>query len=398
MRLSPDGRVLRFTVSDKNDHTHTLWEVRTDGSHLRQLLAGWTYSADVCCGSWTPNGKYFVFQAARDGVASFWVIRETGDPWRKSSHEPVLLTQGEMSAEAPLPSLDGKKIFFIGALQRGELTRYDAKTHAFAPYLSGISAEGVSFSKDGQRVAYVSYPSGMVWQSRIDGSDRRQLTFSPMQAGLTQWSPDGSQIAFGAKMPGELSHIYVVPVEGGDPEQLTSGDCEEADPSWSPDGRFIAFSCGGTSLLQRANDGFLRTVEVKTRQVTDVQGGAGLFSPRWSPDGRYLLGGTVTVDKVKLYDFTTRKWQDLFSGRWDYPTWSRDGKCIYFSNHWDPKVPVNRICLADRRMEHIVDLIEGGDLVNANYGWWTGLAPDDSILDLRDTSVDEIYALDVKFP
>ena len=32
------------------------------------------------------------------------------------------------------------------------------------------------------------------------------------------------------------------------------------------------------------------------------------------------------------------------------------------------------------------------------FGWWTGLAPDDSILELRDTSVEEIYALGVKFP
>jgi hypothetical protein len=29
---------------------------------------------------------------------------------------------------------------------------------------------------------------------------------------------------------------------------------------------------------------------------------------------------------------------------------------------------------------------------------WTGLAPDGSILALRDTSTEEIYALDVKFP
>ena len=398
MRLSPDGHLLRFSVSDKTNFNSTLWEVRPDGSHLRQLLASWSYSANVCCGSWTPDGKYFVFQSRHDGVASLWAIREAGDPSHKVSHEPVLLTQGEMSEEAPLPSLDGKKVFFIGAVPRGELTRYDPKTHAFSQYLSGISAEGVSFSKDGQRIAYVSYPGGTVWQSRIDGSDRHQLTFSPMQAGLTHWSPDGSEIAFGAGLPGQHPHVYVVPVEGGDPRQLTSGDCDENDPSWSPNGRFIAFTCGGTTLLQQAIDGVLRTVDVKTRQVTDVPDSVGLFSPRWSPDGRYLMAGTTTVDKVRLYDFTTRKWQDLFSGRWDYPTWSRDGKCVYYANHWDPKVPVNRICLADRRMEHIVDLITGGDLVYAHSGWWTGLAPDDSILELRDTSVQEIYALDVKFP
>jgi Tol biopolymer transport system component/predicted Ser/Thr protein kinase len=398
MRFSQDGRLLRFSVSDKTNRTSSLWEVRPDGSHLRQLLAGWSYSSNVCCGSWTPDSKYFVFQSWRDGVASLWAIREAGDLWRKVSDEPVLLTQGEMSEEAPLPSLDGKKVFFIGALQRGELARYDAKANVFAPYLSGISAEAVDFSRDGQRIVYVSYPSGIVWQIRIDGSDRRQLTFSPMQAALTRWSPDGSEIAFGAELPGQHSHIYIVPAEGGDPKQLTSGNCDETDPSWSPDGRFIAFACGGTTLLQQAKDGVLRILNVKTQQVTDVPDSVGLYSPRWSPDGRYLLAGTTTVNKVRLYDFTTRNWQDLFTGRWGYPTWSHDSKCVYFSNHWDPKVPVNRICLADRHMEHIVDLITGGELVYGRFGWWTGLAPDDSILELRDTSVQEIYALDVKFP
>jgi hypothetical protein len=37
--------------------------------------------------------------------------------------------------------------------------------------------------------------------------------------------------------------------------------------------------------------------------------------------------------------------------------------------------------------------------VEAFGSWeWTGLAPDGSILALRDTSTQEIYALDVKWP
>ena len=37
-------------------------------------------------------------------------------------------------------------------------------------------------------------------------------------------------------------------------------------------------------------------------------------------------------------------------------------------------------------------------LANAAPTFWTGLAPDDSPLCLRDTSIWEIYALDVKLP
>src|SRR5882724_12147643 len=50
-----------------------------------------------------------------------------------------------------------------GALARGELARYDTKSAEFVPFLSGISADSVSFSKDGQWVAYVSFPEGTLW-------------------------------------------------------------------------------------------------------------------------------------------------------------------------------------------------------------------------------------------
>jgi len=70
------------------------------------------------------------------------------------------------------------------------LTRYDLKSGRFESYLGGISAEYVSFSKDGQWVAYVAYPEGTLWRSKMDGSERLQLTYAP-QALMPRWSPDG---------------------------------------------------------------------------------------------------------------------------------------------------------------------------------------------------------------
>jgi hypothetical protein len=43
-------------------------------------------------------------------------------------------------------------------------------------------------------------------------------------------------------------------------------------------------------------------------------------------------------------------------------------------------------------------LVEAGPLVSGRFGWWTGLAPDGSMLALRDISLQEIYALDLKLP
>ena len=202
LRFSTDEKILRFSVYNTKIEASSLWEAWTDGSHVRQLLAGWNPRANECCGNWTSDGKYFIFEANRDGIRNLWVMREKGDLWRKTSREPMQLTVGEMNSQAPLPSKDGTKVFFIGATRHSELVRYDTKSDAFAPYLGGISAEGVTFSPDGKRIAYVSYPEGGLWVSNTDGSDRRELTFSPTEVGLPHWSPDGKQIAFTSREPG----------------------------------------------------------------------------------------------------------------------------------------------------------------------------------------------------
>jgi len=80
-----------------------------------------------------------------------------------------------------------------------------------------------------------------------------------------------------------------------------------------------------------------------------------------------------------------------------YPAWSHDGKCIYFRSD-GKSASAYRICLSDRKVEHIADLAGAGDLPNRRLDLWTGLGPDDSILALRDIGTQEIYALDVHFP
>jgi len=66
----------------------------------------------------------------------------------KAKEAPVHLTVGPMDFLGPVPSKDGKKLFVIGWQGRSELTRYDLKSQQFVPFMSGISADGPSFSKD----------------------------------------------------------------------------------------------------------------------------------------------------------------------------------------------------------------------------------------------------------
>src|SRR5205823_10547206 len=63
-RWSPDGNRLRFSVHTQAAGT-SLWQVEADGKNLHPLLSGWNNPPAECCGSWTLDGKYFLFQSQR---------------------------------------------------------------------------------------------------------------------------------------------------------------------------------------------------------------------------------------------------------------------------------------------------------------------------------------------
>ena len=126
-----------------------------------------------------------------------------------------------------------------GSVRRRQRSAHaNRREHGLRDYL-GISAEQLSFSRDGQWLTYVTYPESVIWRSRIDGTQRQQLTLPPLQAAVPQWSPDGRLIAFQGRMPGGKEHLYVIPAEGGGPEAITRRGA--AAPTWSPDGNSLIF-------------------------------------------------------------------------------------------------------------------------------------------------------------
>ena len=241
LRWSPDQAKLRFTLRDINTQTSSLWEVSPDGSRLHPLLPGWNNPPSECCGSWTPDGKYFVFQSARNGRTDIWAIREKGGLLRRPAGEPIQLTTGPLDFSGSLPSKDGQRLFVIGSQPRGELVRYDLKSKQFVPYLSGISVEGVDVSRDGAWLTYVTFPERTLWRNRVDGTESLQLTFPPLQAFLPRWSPDGKQIAFTGRLPNRPWKLEIISAEGGSPEQPHPEGSNEGDVGWSADGNSLVF-------------------------------------------------------------------------------------------------------------------------------------------------------------
>jgi len=193
IRWSPGGTVLRFTVRDRATDSDSLWEVSADAKNLRPLLPGWNSPAEECCGDWIHNGRYYVFQATRNDRTGIWIRREHAGLFDGNPGQPAALGAPEMNTYAPVPSKDGKQVFAIGAVPRGELLRFDSKSRRFVAYLPGISASELDFSRDGQWLTYVAYPESTLWRSRTDGSE--PATHLCAHAGVSAalvagWTPD----------------------------------------------------------------------------------------------------------------------------------------------------------------------------------------------------------------
>ena len=398
IRFSPDGSHLRFTRGLQGTSS-SIWEVRADGTDFHRVLKGLNGPPSECCGAWSADGRYYLFvNNASDLRSDIWVLRESPGFFYRRPSAPFQLTTGPMSMGSPVPSLDGRRLFAHGLLSRGELVRYESRSRQFAPFLSGISAGELDFSRDGKWVTYVSYPERTLWRSRIDGSEGLQLTYAPVVAFLPRWSPDGTQIAYVDLQTGTPWRIVLISAQGGTPHELLAKKDNLSDPTWSPDGKRISFGripfhAGGTEKIA------IEILDLSSKQISTIPGSENLYSPRWSPDGLHLAALSADSKKLLLYDFKTQKWADWITepGAIGFPSWSRDGRYVHYDNTSTKEAAFLRVQVGQTRSEFLIDLKDMHRY--GRYGWaWSGLAPDDSALLVRDVSTDEIYSLDVELP
>jgi len=395
LRFSPDGRRMRFDVLHFAMDSSSIWEMDADGKNPHPLLLNSQVPPYQCCGNWSPDGKDYYFRAGRGADQSIWVISERRSVFRRADPAPRLLASGPLRFSAPLPSPDGKRLFVLGEEPRVELFRYDQQDRRLDPYLPGLSAGPVDFSPDGKWIASVAYPDGTLWRSRVDGSEKTQLTFPPVRAYGPRWSPDGSRIAFMDDQFYRPWKIAMISSSGGSPQLLAEPNTndDESDPTWSPDGDSIVFAKRDG---MNSTTGAVYRLDLKSGKVSAIPGSDGLYSPRVSPNGINIAALSTDDTKLMLFDTSTNRWSILAeSGHLGYNEWSRDGKYVYVRTNLGGAGELVRTRVRDRAVEPIMslrDFPQSGDI----FAGWIGLTPDDAPLLMRDRSVQEIYALDLR--
>jgi Tol biopolymer transport system component len=387
---SPDGRKLTFSERrpDQDEYQSSIWQVGADGSNLHRLLDGWNKPRKECCGVWTPDGEFLIFQSVHGDRTDLYALPDRQGFFAGEFRSPVRLTSGTQSFSTPAVSPDGKHLFAIGKEPRGELVRYDSKSGEFIRFLRGIDATWVSFSRSGRKVAYISDPDLTVWRANIDGDMKSQVTFSPQEADGLSWSPDGKWFAMRCRSAGKPWNICLVLSIGGDPTPLIPSETEQAIPTWSADSKRIAFGDVPPGNSKGSGKEAIHILRLSDRTITDLPGSRGLYTARWSPDGHLFCALTIVGHRLKLYDFQTKKWRETEAEAVDNPTWSHDGKYIYYDRE-APHRALCRVRVADGHVDPLVDLRD----TPVEAGWWSGVTLDNSPLILENIGTTEIYSL-----
>jgi TolB protein len=146
-----------------------------------------------------------------------------------------------------------------------------------------------AISPDGNEVAFaLRTPRGDadIFISRLDGSNRRNITNNPALDTSPTWSPSGKQIAYASGSEGSGSQIFICDTDGANVRRIVKEGGDADSPSWSPDGRWIAFHW--KPRLSTRYDLFVaEAASMRIRQLTS--NGGSNENPSWAPDGRHLV-------------------------------------------------------------------------------------------------------------
>lgn len=246
--------------------------------------------------------------------------------------------------------------------------------HAYLADANGLNSrplpgDGIerqpTFSPDGTRIVYYSRPPVApeasndprccefhIFIANADGSnahpilDGMKFRLDPFNP--PSWSPDSHSIAFRSDAGG-VDQIWVVDVDGRTPPApITRGTATRSAQAWSPDGQWIAYveSRPGNptvnALVVARPDGSGR-VELHAQDSVSPDEASFGESLRWSPDSRsiaYARGrdpanadesdGVHYLSVAPLEGRERVVYTDL-SGWLHFPTWSLDGRLLYFT-------------------------------------------------------------------
>jgi len=328
-QIAPDGSevaYVRHSFDIKTDQLRRMiWLVSGDGRDHRPLAGGATQESSP---RWSPDGKRIAYVSAdSDGGAQIYV------KWLSAG----VTTHVTNLTEAPANlawSPDGKTLAFV---MRVPVTR------------------------ELLAVKLPESPKGAKWAEPLKVIDR------------VVYRADGEGF-----LPDAYEHVFIVPADGGTARQLTEGPYDHSDLAWAPDGRELLVSANRRADADmNPEDTEVHAIDVATGSIRALTSRFGPDdSPAVSPDGRQVAY-TGFDDRYQGYQRkrlyllrrdggATRELAATLDRDVVQPTWSRDGRLIYFQFDDQGRTKIASVDLAGKVSELTDDL--GGEGWSRPYG------------------------------
>jgi Tol biopolymer transport system component/DNA-binding winged helix-turn-helix (wHTH) protein len=405
--FSPDGKQIAFLWDGENRGRSDLYVQLLGGEKALRLTH--TSTGFVCCADWSPDGQRIVFGRFDNGHCGVFIIPALGGAEHKLTD--TACPEFGHGNSAIQWTADGKSLVLadrcvqdaplgivVFSLQTGE------KRCLHSPPVGDAEDSDLVLSPDEKTVAFLRWPtSGLaqIYTVAFSGLNLRQLTHELFDEDvlMLMWSMDGKYITFEptrdrmarvAASGGPVEFEAVYPKIGTLSRDHRRLAYIEPSLAWrlSPavwriklahaggrvvsQARILVSSTGGDDSAQLSADEQQLVFHSKRSGTHQIwrsnadgsdpvqltffdQGYPG--TPRWSPDGKW-----VAIDyhptahgQIYLVDSEGRNLHALTSGSYEdsVPSWSRDGRAVYFASDRTGEWQVWRRELSTRRETQI---------------------------------------------
>jgi Tol biopolymer transport system component/DNA-binding winged helix-turn-helix (wHTH) protein len=345
-RWSPDGRQVAFSRSAREGVD--IYVIPSLGGTEHQLLPSppeehriarmpnWRLSGR--CFDWSPNGKIVAFSDSQPDKIHAWIslLSVVDSTTRRLTTPP-----SQNLDYGPAFSPDGSSVAFVRGIVAGVVEDlYVVPTAGGVPKRLTFDNAWIfgppAWTPDGRDIVFSSMRGGLasLWRVSTSGGTPRRVPGVGVIAAFPSISPRGNQLVYQqlhfTNNFWRLNLKDEKHIEGPPTLAISETAQNPGRAQFSPDGKRIAFESdrlGYAEIWACNSDGS------NCGQLTSLRGTAGAV--RWSPDGRYIAFEFRPKEHSELYLLeiargVPRLLATLPGADNGGPSWSRDGKWIYF--------------------------------------------------------------------